>query len=76
MPSELRMPKLGMTMTEAVLGEWLVEDGAQIDRGTPIYTIETDKSTTEIEAQETGTLRRAGMAGETYAVGMLLGTIE
>ena len=76
MPSELRMPKLGMTMTEAVLGEWLAEDGARVAAGTPIYTIETDKSTTEVEAQEAGTLRRAGVAGETYAVGTLLGTIE
>ena len=52
------------------------EDGAQIEAGAPIYTIETDKSTTEVEAQEAGTLRRAGVAGETYAVGTLLGTIE
>ena len=76
MPGELRMPKLGMTMTEAVLGEWLAADGARIEVGTPIYSIETDKSTTEVEAQEAGTLRRAGVAGENYAVGMLLGTIE
>ena len=76
MPSELRMPKLGMTMTEAVLGEWLAADGARIEVGMPIYCVETDKSTTEVEAQEEGTLRRAGVAGETYAVGTLLGTIE
>lgn len=76
MPSELRMPKLGMTMTEAVLGEWLAEDGARIELGMPIYSVETDKSTTEVEAQEGGTLRRVAIAGETYAVGTLMGKIE
>jgi len=76
MPGELRMPKLGMTMTEAVLGEWLAEDGARIEVGMPLYSVETDKSTTEVEAQESGTLRRVAIAGETYAVGTLIGTIE
>ena len=76
MASELRMPKLGMTMTEAVLQEWLVADGAQVTVGVPLYTVETDKSTTEVEAQEAGILRQSGVAGETYAVGTLLGTID
>lgn len=70
------MPKLGMIMTEAVLGEWLVADGAAVAVGTPLYAVETDKSTTEIEAQDAGTLRQAAVAGETYLVGDLLGTIE
>lgn len=76
MASELRMPKLGMTMTEAVLGEWLAGDGASVTVGTPLYAVETDKTTTEVEAQEDGVLRQVGVAGETYAVGDLLGTIE
>ncbi len=76
MASELRMPKLGMSTTEAVLQEWLVADGARIEVGTPIYAVETDKSTTEIEAQEAGTIRQLGMAEETYEVGALLGHIE
>lgn len=76
MAEELRIPKLGMTMTEATLQEWLVPDGAQVTAGQPIYAIETDKSTTEVEAQEGGTLRQLALAEETYEVGALIGTIE
>lgn len=76
MATELRIPKLGMSMTEAVLQEWLVADGAAVAVGTAIYTVETDKSTTEIEAQDAGTLRHIGKPEETYAVGALIGTIE
>ena len=76
MPTEIRIPKLGMSMTEATLQEWLVADGAQVAAGTQIYAIETDKSTTEIEAQDAGILRHAAVAGETYDVGAMIGTIE
>ena len=76
MAEELRIPKLGMTTTEATLQEWLVPDGAMVAAGQPIYAIETDKSTTEIEAQGTGILRQLGEATETYEVGTLIGTIE
>ena len=76
MAEELRIPKLGMTMTEATLQEWLVPDGATVTAGQPIYAIETDKSTTEVEAQEAGVLTQLGTAEETYEVGTLIGTIE
>lgn len=65
----LRMPKLGMEMTEAVLARWLVDDGARVDHGQPIYEIETDKVTNEVGAPAAGRLRRIGCEGETYAVG-------
>jgi pyruvate/2-oxoglutarate dehydrogenase complex dihydrolipoamide acyltransferase (E2) component len=65
----LRMPKVGMEMTEAVLGRWLVDEGAFVDRGQPLYEMETDKVTTEIECPGTGRLRRIAEEGVTYAVG-------
>jgi pyruvate/2-oxoglutarate dehydrogenase complex dihydrolipoamide acyltransferase (E2) component len=76
MATELRIPKLGMSTTEATLQEWLVADGAQVEPGTPIYTLETDKSVTEVEAQDSGVLRQLGQVDETYEVGTLIGTIE
>jgi pyruvate/2-oxoglutarate dehydrogenase complex dihydrolipoamide acyltransferase (E2) component len=76
MAEELRIPTLGMTMTEATLQEWLVPDGATVTAGQPIYAVETDKSTTEVEAQESGVLTQLGVAEETYEVGTLIGTIE
>jgi pyruvate dehydrogenase E2 component (dihydrolipoamide acetyltransferase)/2-oxoglutarate dehydrogenase E2 component (dihydrolipoamide succinyltransferase) len=63
------MPKIGMEMTEAVLARWLADDGALVDRGQPLYEIETDKITNEIEAPTAGRLRRIAREGDTYPVG-------
>jgi len=58
------------------LSEWMFGDGEQVEAGDVIYTIETDKTTTEIEAPVSGVLRVAGVEGEVYPVGTLVGTIE
>ena len=63
------MPKIGMEMTEAVLARWLVPDGALVHKGQPLYEMETDKVTNEIEAPVTGWLRRIADEGVTYPVG-------
>ena len=76
MGSEIRIPKLGMSATEMTLLEWMFGDGDTVAKGDIIYTVETDKSTTEVEAQESGTIRTTGQEGETYQVGDLIGTIE
>ena len=76
MATEIRIPKLGMSATEMTLLEWMFGDGDQVSIGDVIYTVETDKSTTEVEAQESGIIRPSGTEGETYQVGDLIGTIE
>jgi pyruvate/2-oxoglutarate dehydrogenase complex dihydrolipoamide acyltransferase (E2) component len=76
MASEIRIPKLGMSATEMSLVEWMFADGDRVEKGDVIYTVETDKSTTEVEAQESGTIRPTGTEGEIYQVGDLIGTIE
>lgn len=76
MATEIRIPKIGMSATEMVLAEWMFGDGEQVSAGETLYTVETDKTTSEIEAQASGTLRVIGVEGETYAVGALIGTIE
>lgn len=76
MATEILLPKIGFSMTEGVLAEWLVEDGATITEGQPLFSIETDKSTNEVEAPASGTLRISGTPGETYEVGSVIGTIE
>jgi pyruvate/2-oxoglutarate dehydrogenase complex dihydrolipoamide acyltransferase (E2) component len=64
-----------MSTTEGILAEWLVDDGAMVEVGQPIYSLETDKSVQEIEAPESGRLSQKVVAGETYAVGTLIGEI-
>ena len=56
--------------------EWMFADGDRVEKGDVIYTVETDKSTTEIEAQEAGTIHPGGVEGEVYQVGALIGTID
>jgi len=69
------MPKLSMSMTEGQLAEWLVPDGAEVTEGQVIYTVESDKSTQEVESPASGTLKQVAKVGETYAVGEKLGEI-
>lgn len=75
MATSLTIPKLQMSTTEGKLAEWLVEDGATVQAGQPIYSLETDKSVQEIEAPEAGKLVQKKPAGETYAVGTEIGEI-
>jgi pyruvate/2-oxoglutarate dehydrogenase complex dihydrolipoamide acyltransferase (E2) component len=74
--TEIRIPKIGMSATEMTLAEWMFGDGEAVQAGEVIYTIETDKTTTEIEAPAGGTLRVIGVEGEVYPIGTLVGTIE
>jgi pyruvate dehydrogenase E2 component (dihydrolipoamide acetyltransferase)/2-oxoglutarate dehydrogenase E2 component (dihydrolipoamide succinyltransferase) len=74
--AEVRLPRLGVSMTEGILSQWLVEDGDQVTAGDELYVIETDKVENEIESPVAGLVRRIGVAGETYAVGDLIAVIE
>jgi pyruvate dehydrogenase E2 component (dihydrolipoamide acetyltransferase) len=76
MATEIRIPKIGMSATEMTLSEWMFGDGELVEAGEVIYTIETDKTTTEVEAPTSGTLRVIGVEGEVYPIGTLVGTIE
>ncbi|GLS99400.1 hypothetical protein GCM10007897_07790 [Sphingobium jiangsuense] len=76
MAVEVLLPKIGFSMNEGVLAEWLVADGGQAVEGQPLYALESEKSTQEVESPATGTLRIVAQVGETYEVGALLATIE
>lgn len=76
MATEVLLPKIGFSMNEGVLTEWMVPDGGQAVVGEPLFALESDKSTNEVESPATGTLRILKEIGETYEVGTVLGTIE
>lgn len=76
MATEVILPKIGFSMTEGLLAEWMAEDGAQVTEGEPLYSLESDKSVQEVESPATGTLRIKAAIGETYPVGTLLAEIE
>lgn len=58
MPIEIKMPQLDQTMTEGKIGKWLVKEGENVKKGTPIVEIETDKVVSELESPSDGVLER------------------
>lgn len=76
MAVEILLPKIGFSMNEGQVAEWLAKDGDQVTEGQPLFSLEADKSTNEVEAPATGTLRIVAQVGETYEVGTVLGFIE
>lgn len=75
MATEILLPKLGFSVNEAVLVEWMVADGATVTKGQALYAIESEKSVEEIEAVADGRLKIIKPAGETYEVGTVIGEI-
>jgi pyruvate/2-oxoglutarate dehydrogenase complex dihydrolipoamide acyltransferase (E2) component len=75
MSTPLTIPRLEMAMTEGVLAEWLVADGAQVKEGDPIYVLETGKAVQDVQAPVAGRLMQKAQAGETYPVGTDIGEI-
>jgi pyruvate/2-oxoglutarate dehydrogenase complex dihydrolipoamide acyltransferase (E2) component len=65
----VKIPRLGVAMEEGTLTSWLVDDGAVVSVGQPLYTLETDKVEQEIESPAEGILRHLVETGETLAVG-------
>ncbi|WIA55247.1 lipoyl domain-containing protein [Sphingobium sp. WTD-1] len=76
MATQIILPKLGFSMNEGMLAEWMVVDGGEAKAGEPLFALESDKSTQEVEAPVSGTLRIFKQPGETYEVGTILGEIE
>jgi pyruvate/2-oxoglutarate dehydrogenase complex dihydrolipoamide acyltransferase (E2) component len=75
MTTQVLLPKIGFSMNEGVLSQWLVADGAEIAAGQPLYELESEKSVQEIEAPASGTLKIIAQIGETYQVGTVLAEI-
>ncbi len=76
MTTQVLLPKLGFSMTEGELIEWLATDGARVTEGEPLYALESEKAVQEIEAPASGRLRIVAAIGETYEVGTLLAEID
>ena len=75
MAQDVIMPKLGLTMTEGLVAEWLVENGAAVTTGQPVFVVETDKANVEVEAEADGVLVRVVDAGETVPIETVVGWI-
>jgi pyruvate dehydrogenase E2 component (dihydrolipoamide acetyltransferase) len=74
-PSEVHLTKVGMTMTEGVVAEWYVADGARVEKGALLYRLETEKVELDVDADASGTLKQLVAANVTLAPGDRIGLI-
>src|SRR5215510_16600240 len=77
MATEIKVPTLGESVTEATIGQWFKKVGDTVAADEPLVELETDKVTIEVPAPAAGVLEAiAAKDGETVAVGALLGQIK
>jgi pyruvate dehydrogenase E2 component (dihydrolipoamide acetyltransferase) len=75
MPTIVVLPKMGMTMTEGTLAQWLVPDGARVEKGQLIFRMLTEKINAEVEAEVSGVLRHLVAEDSTVPAGAVVGCI-
>lgn len=73
MAQQIVLPKLGLTMQEGVIGEWVAEPGQRIGMGDVLLRLETDKVDVDVEAEAEGILATIAQAGDVLPVGAVIG---
>lgn len=77
MPVDVIMPNLGLTMDAGTVARWLVAAGERVEKGQPLFEVETDKVGVEVEAPAAGVLGPALVeTGRKVAVGTVLARIH
>ncbi|HVH48980.1 MAG TPA: biotin/lipoyl-containing protein, partial [Sphingomicrobium sp.] len=76
MPTDVKVPTLGESITEATVGQWLKKPGDAVAADEPIASLETDKVSVEVNAPVAGTLAEQLVAeGATVEVGAIIARI-
>lgn len=76
MSFEVKIPAVGESITSGMIGQWHKKDGETVSRGDILVTIETDKVSTELEAEESGVLEVKTAEGEEVPVGTVIALIS
>jgi pyruvate dehydrogenase E2 component (dihydrolipoamide acetyltransferase) len=76
MPTDVKLPRLGQGMESGVIVRWLKSEGDAVKKGEPLYELDTDKVTQEVEAEVDGTLVRIVVPEGEVEVGATVATIE
>ncbi len=76
MAVDVVIPHVGESVQEAILAEWFKQDGDKVAKDEPLLVIETDKVTLEVVAEVAGRLSIVVEAGETVAIGAVVGSID
>src|SRR5450432_2227881 len=76
MTTDIKVPAMGESVTEATVARWFKKEGDAVKRDEPLLELETDKVTVEVPAPADGALESISVkAGDTVQVGALLGAI-
>ena len=76
MEIEIRVPSVGESVQEAILAQWYKQDGDSVKKDEPLFIIETDKVSLEVNAEVSGILKILIPEGQTVAVGAVVGKIS
>jgi pyruvate dehydrogenase E2 component (dihydrolipoamide acetyltransferase) len=70
MATEMTLPRLGQGMESGTIVRWLKQEGEQVERGEPLYELDTEKATQEVEAEASGVvLKILAAEGDEVEVG-------
>jgi pyruvate/2-oxoglutarate dehydrogenase complex dihydrolipoamide acyltransferase (E2) component len=75
MATEIIAPRLGVTVTEIRIVEWLVDDGATVSEGDPLVVVATDKVNHELPAPASGIVHQMAEIDDERPIGAALGEI-
>jgi len=73
--ADVIIPNAGESVTSANVAQWHVTDGATVNKGDVLVTLETDKVSTELEAEESGSISIIVQEGEEVAIGTVIAKI-
>src|SRR5437762_6059473 len=75
MAVEIKLPRLGQGMESGTIVKWLKSEGEQVEKGEPLYELDTDKVTQEVEADASGVLLKIAVAEGEVPVGRTIAVI-
>jgi pyruvate dehydrogenase E2 component (dihydrolipoamide acetyltransferase) len=73
--TEIKLPRLGQGMEAGTIVRWLKSEGEQVQKGEPLYELDTDKVTQEVEADASGVLLQIAVAEGEVPVGQTIAVI-
>jgi 2-oxoglutarate dehydrogenase E2 component (dihydrolipoamide succinyltransferase) len=76
MPFDVKIPAVGESIAEGTLARWLVADGAIVTDSTPLFELETDKITTEVQAGAAGKVSFKVKEGTVLPIGTVVAAID
>jgi pyruvate dehydrogenase E2 component (dihydrolipoamide acetyltransferase) len=75
MATEIKLPRLGQGMESGTIVKWLKSEGDKVEKGEPLYELDTDKVTQEVEADASGVLLRIAVSSGEVEVGKTIAVI-